>query len=88
MYSFLVPVHGAVKPAENYEWFQFHGSKPVELSFRGKPVVIKKGMRFGVRPSVNKKDMRLVLPGEETKVITLTLDQAGALAKGVRSGGK
>ncbi len=88
MYSFLVPVQGAVKPADAYQWFSFHGSKPVELSFRGKPVIIKKGTRFGVRPSVNKKDMRLVLPGEETKVITLTLDQAEKLAKGVRPGGK
>jgi hypothetical protein len=87
MYSFLVPVRGAVKPAENYSWFVFHGKQPIELSFRGQPVVIKKGTRFGVRPSVNKKDIRLVLPGQESKVITLTLDQAEALSKGVRSGG-
>lgn len=84
MYSFLT---SAIKPKESYEWFVFHGRTPVELTFRNKPVFIKKGDRFGVRPSASKKQIRLILPEAPTKVITLTMDQAQRLAKGVKPGG-
>jgi hypothetical protein len=40
-------------------------------------------MRFGVRPSVNGTDIRLIFKGEPTKVHTLTKQQADKLAKGV-----
>ena len=81
MYSFLIVAK--IKPEDAYEWFTYRGKKPVNLEFRGKPVPIQNGQRFGVRPSSNKKFIRLVLPDEVTKVITITLDQAQALAKGV-----
>jgi hypothetical protein len=81
MYSFLVLAR--VKPEDAYEWFTFRGKKPITLDFRGKQVAIQNGQRFGVRPSSNKKFIRLVLPDEITKVITITLAQAQALAKGV-----
>ncbi len=81
MYSFLI--HSAVKGEENYEFFTYKGKTPVVLQYRGKPVEVTKGMRFGVRQSVNKKDIRLIFPGQPTKVLTLTLKQAQALADGV-----
>lgn len=85
MFSFLVS--SAIKPAGNYQWFTYDGSKPVTVTFRGADVPIKKGQRFGVRPSVNKKDIRLVLENDINRVITITLDQAKALARNVKAEG-
>lgn len=82
MYSFLA----AIKPASAYEWFTYSKGAPIELDFRGKPVTISKGQKFGVRKSASGKNIRLVLPNEITKVFTITLDQAKALAKGVGKG--
>lgn len=79
MYSFLA----RVKPETDYDFFTYRSKKPVELDFRGKPVVIKDGQRFGVRKSSNGKNIRLVLPDEITKVMTITIDQARKLANGV-----
>ncbi len=81
MYSFLI--RSAIRPEEAYQWFTYRGKKPVGVSFRGKDVSIKDGMRFGVRPSSNGKFIRLVLPDEITKVITVDLNTAKQLAKGV-----
>ena len=79
MYSFLA----AIKPATSYDWFTYTKGPAIELDFRGKPVTISKGQKFGVRKSASGKNIRLVLPDEITKVLTITLDQAKALAKGV-----
>lgn len=87
MYSFLVlpaRMTAAIKPESHYEWFTFKAQKPVTLDFRGHPVQVTKGMKFGVRPSHNEKQIRLIFPDQPTRVFTLTLDQAKALAKGVK----
>lgn len=84
MFSFL---QAAIKPASDYSWFKYAGSKPTSLTFRGNQVEIKKGQNFGVRPSVNKKDIRLVLENDLNRVITLTLDQAKKLARNVAQEG-
>lgn len=92
MYSFLMtassthgkqPLVAQPKGEESYQWFTFKGSKPVTLDFRGNPETISKGDKFGVRKSANGKNIRLILPDEETRVFTLTLKQAQELAKGV-----
>jgi len=82
------PVIALVKGEEHYSWYKFHGTTPVTLSFRGQSEAVKKGDRFGVRKSANGKQIRLILPDEETRVFTLTQDQATALSKGVKKGGK
>ena len=86
MFSYLI--ENAIKPEENYEFFVYTGKEPVVVEFRGKPMQIKKGDRFGVRKSSNGKQIRLVIPswGGLTKVITLTLEQAQKLAKKVTKG--
>lgn len=73
----------AIKPSENYQWFTYKKSKPVVVEFRGKQITISKGTKFGVRPSANGKDIRLIFPQDETRVITLTREQAEQLGKGV-----
>lgn len=99
MYSFLVQsnnvaarlaatVEAKIQPKSKYQWFTYDGSKPVQLDFRGKPVTIETGDRFGVRPSANGKFIRLIRPGEETKVHTISIDQAKKLAKGIRAEGR
>ena len=88
MYSFLVigaTVNAAPKPEEAYDFFVFNGRRPVEVQYRGKPIQVKKGQRFGVRPSANKKQIRMVLGDDVSRVITLTLEQAKQLAKGIGS---
>lgn len=85
MYSFLT---SAVKPKENYEWFVYYGSTPVELEYRNKPVLITKGVRFGILPSVSKRQIRLILPESPNNAIVLTMDQAQRLAQGVKPGGR
>lgn len=82
MYSFLL--ESRVLPAADYEFFTYTGRNKVEVSFRGKPIEISKGTRFGVRPSTNGKSIRLIFPDEATKVITIDLDTAKKLAKGVK----
>lgn len=95
MYSFLmtaslalgkIPVHAQPKGEEHYKFYTYKGVKPVTLEFRGNPEVIKKGDKFGVRKSANGKQIRLILPDEETRVFTLSLDQAQALSKGIQKG--
>lgn len=82
MYSFLI--QSLVKPETNYDFFSYSGAKPVEVSFRGKPIEIKKGMRFGVRKSSNGKMIRLIFPDDPTRVITIDLETAQRLAKGIK----
>lgn len=82
------PVIALVKGEESYQWFVYHGATPVTLDFRGSPETIRKGDRFGVRKSASGRKIRLILPDEETRVFTLTQDQAQALSRGVKKGGK
>lgn len=82
MYSFLV---ARIKPEADYQWFVYKGKKPVALNFRGKPVMLEQGQRFGVRPSTSERDIRLVFKDQPTRVFTLTMKQAQDLAKGVKS---
>jgi len=82
MYSYLV--EALVKPETNYEFFTYSGKSPVEVSFRGKPYAIGKGVRFGVRKSTNGKSIRLIFPNEPTRVFTIDLPTAQKLAKGVK----
>lgn len=86
MYSFLVtatPVTALIKPESNYQFFTYQGKKPVTVHFRGKEISIGKGTKFGVRPSASGKDIRLIFPGDKTRVITISREQANQLAKGV-----
>ena len=80
MYSFLT---AAIKSVNHYHWYTYTGTKPVTVTYRGNPIVVSKGTRFGVRPSANKKDIRLVIGDDINRVITLTPDQAKSLSKGL-----
>ena len=82
MYSFLL--ESRVLPDKDYEFFTYHRAKKVDVSLRGKPITISKGTRFGVRPSTNGKSIRLIFPDEATKVITIDLETAKKLAKGIK----
>lgn len=81
MHSFLL---ARIKPESDYEFFTYNGAKPVTVDFRGKPVTIKQGTRFGVRPSSNGKHIRLVLPNDPTRVITIDLATAQKLAQSIK----
>jgi hypothetical protein len=82
MFSYVV---ARVKPESDYQWYVFTGPKPVSLEFRGNPIVIHKGERFGVRKSSNNKEIRLVRDNDITRVLTISLDQAKKLAKQVKA---
>lgn len=84
MYAYLL--NARVKPEADYQFYEYNGAKPVIVDFRGNPITISKGTRFGVRPSSNGKHIRLVFPNDPTRVITLDLDldTAQQLAKGVK----
>jgi len=81
MYSFLL--ESRIKGEDEYSFFTYKKGPPITVDFRGQPREIKKGTRFGVRPSSNGKFVRLVFPGELTKVITVPMETAQKLAKGV-----
>ena len=84
MYSFLVtPITAAIKPESHYQFFKYKAKKPVVIQFRGSDVMVETGDNFGVRQSVNGKDIRLIFKGQPTRVFTLTSEQAKKLAKGV-----
>ena len=94
MYSFLCtatsthgkyPLQAQPKGEEHYKFYTFNGARPVTLEFRGTPEKISKGDKFGVRKSANGKQIRLILPDEETRVFTITLKQAQDLARGIKS---
>lgn len=82
MYSFLV-INARIKRPSEYEYFTYQGARPVEVSFRGKPIMIDKGTVFGVRKSSNGKFIRLVIGDDITRVITIDLDTAKKLARKV-----
>lgn len=83
MHAFLL--QAAPKGEDAYEFFTFGGPRPVPLNFRGVIRTVNKGDRFGVRPSSNKKFIRLIFPGEPTKVYTIDMQTAKQLAKGIVS---
>lgn len=82
MYAFLL--ESRILPDKDYEFFTYKGTKKVDVTFRGKIIPITKGTRFGVRPSTNGKSIRLIFPDEATKVITIDLNTAKKLAKGLK----
>lgn len=85
MFSFLV---ARVKPAADYDFFVFNGKVPVVVEYRGVPYEVTRGQRFGVRPSSNKKQIRMIFENEPSRVFTITLDTARKLAKHVAPEGK
>lgn len=82
MYSFLI--ESRILPESNYEFFVYKGKKPVTVSFRGKEISVAPGTKFGVRPSTNGKHIRMIFPSDPTRVITLDLETAKKLAKGLK----
>jgi hypothetical protein len=71
-----------IKGKDSYQWFEYTGSKPYSLDFRGKPVSVIKGDVFGVRWSSNGKQRRLILKAlGESKVFTLSDADNAHLAK-------
>lgn len=80
MYSFLL---ARVKDEHEYQWFTYYGKRVVNLAYRGRTVVIKENDRFGVRPSSNGRNIRLILPQDKTRVLTISLEQAKRLANNV-----
>jgi len=81
MYSFLL---ARIKPESDYEFFTYDGPKPVTVEFRGKPIAIKQGTRFGVRPSSSGKHIRMVFPNDPTRVLTIDQATAERLAQHVK----
>jgi hypothetical protein len=88
MYSFLIQstpavIQARILPEGTYDWFTYKGNKPVPLNFRGKEVLVEKGMKFGVRPSSNGKNIRLIFKDDPNRVFTISQEQANKLAKKV-----
>lgn len=80
MYSFLL--ESRVLPEQSYDFFIYQG-RPVDVDFRGRTITIDKGTKFGVRPSSNGKQIRLIFPKDPTRVITIDQATAQKLARGV-----
>ena len=80
MHGFLL--QAAPKSEQAYEFFTYSGPK-INLNFRGTEKAVQKGDRFGVRPSSSGRHIRLIFPGEATKVYTLDMETAKRLARGV-----
>lgn len=84
MYKFLAAqrlIEARIKGADEYDFFTYQGKTPVEFDYRGKAIMLKKGDKFGVRPSSSGKEIRLVKGDELTKVVTITYEQAKSLAR-------
>lgn len=71
------------KDQSHYQWFTYKKSKPVLVNFRGRQIEIGKGTKFGVRKSGDQKKIRLIFPNDPNRVITVPMEQAQQLAKGV-----
>jgi hypothetical protein len=82
MYSCLV---AKIFGEEKYDWFRY-GGKPLEVPFRGITRTLEKGQRFGVRKSSNGKQIRMVFDGDITRVMTIDLNLAKKIAKGIVKG--
>jgi hypothetical protein len=86
MYSFMITesqLEARIKPESDYAFFTYQGPA-MTVEFRGHPIPISKGDRFGVRPSSNGKFIRLVFPNDPTRVITIDQAEAAKLAKGAK----
>lgn len=86
MYSFMIAesqLEARIKPESDYEFFTYQGPL-MTVEFRGHPIPIGKGDRFGVRPSSSGKFIRLVFPNDPTRVITIDQDTAKKLARGAK----
>lgn len=71
-----------IKTKEDYQWYIFKGNKPMFIYFRGNPVSIKQGDKFGMRLSASGKNIRLVLDRlGVTHVITIDFDEKQVLVK-------
>ena len=80
MYSYLIK---ASSVPSNYSWFTYRGEKPANVDYRGCPVQIKSGMRFGVCLSAKGNYMRLVLAEDPSKIMTVNEVTAELIADGV-----
>ena len=74
-------VESRIKGADEYDFFTYKGKTPVEFDNRGRSLMLKTGDRFGVRPSSNGKEIRIVKEGQLTKVVTITYEEAKKLAR-------
>ena len=81
MYAFLIESRPLSE--DRYEFFTYQGKKPIQVEYRGAPISIEKGTRFGVRPSTNGKFIRLIFPDQPTRVLTIDHNTAKNLARGV-----
>ena len=79
------PRASPIKDTSNYSWYLYGGARAVTVSRRGTDTPIKKGMKFGLRASSSGKAQRLIFPGAETLVYTLTPEQVAALLKGSKA---
>lgn len=73
-----------IKPTADYDMFTYNGKRPIALDFRGKEVMLERGMRFGVRKSADGKKIRLILDSDANRVFTISLDTAKQLAKNIK----
>lgn len=85
MYSFLMSpevLSSRRAPADAYDWFVYKNRSPVTINANLK---IEKGVQFGVRRSdEDPRKVSLVLLGNVTRVWTVNMDKAKALAKGAK----
>ena len=63
-------IESLVKGRNHYVWYEYTGKTPLTFGEK-RQLELKKGDVFGVRWSSNKKDIRIVLEGELTKVATV-----------------
>lgn len=60
----------APKDNDHYTWHTFKGQRGVNLHYRGKPhTMLRKGMRFGTRPSSNSKFTRLITEANGKNIV-------------------
>jgi hypothetical protein len=84
MYSFLMSpevLTARTRPAEAYDWFVYKARTPVVICAHTK---IQKGTKFGIcRDQQNAKKAHVVIQGHLGRVLTISIEVARALAKGV-----
>src|SRR4051812_44460907 len=79
-----------IKDESHYSWYRYTSNKPMHVDFRGKPVTLKQGEIFGLRPSSNGKSIRLVVKSlGVNRVITIDEDERKSLeskSTGIKGG--
>lgn len=68
-----------IKGSSAYTWYKFTGAGQIDVSRRGSTLGITKGMEYGLRPSSDGKNYRLILRGAETIIYSLTPNQGANL---------